>query len=83
MLDIADLGGQGALVIVDDAAGHVVRQQAVIGPNDAYDWDVDVRKYIRRRLIRRTPNSAMTTASTTKVYGRLSAVRTIHTANHS
>jgi len=25
VLDVADLGGQGALIIIDDAAGHVVR----------------------------------------------------------
>ena len=49
VFDVADLGGQKALVIIDDAAGHVVRQQAVIGPDDADDRDVDVRKDVGRR----------------------------------
>ena len=50
VLDIADLRRQCALVVVDDAAGHVVRQQAVIGPNDADHRDVDVGKDVGRRL---------------------------------
>ena len=49
VLDVADLGGQSALVVVDDAAGHVVRQQPVIGPDDADDRNVDVGKDVGRR----------------------------------
>ena len=52
VLDVADLRRQCALVVVDDAAGHVVRQQAVVGPNDADDRDVDVRKDVSRRAHR-------------------------------
>ena len=53
MLDVADLGGQGAFIIVDDAARHVVRQQPVIGPDDADHRNIDVRKDIGRREQRR------------------------------
>ncbi len=49
VLDVADLGGQCALVIVDHAAGHVVRQQPVIGPDDADHRNVDVGKDVGRR----------------------------------
>ena len=48
VLDVADLRGQRALVIVDDAAGHIVGQQAVVGPNDTDDRNVDVRKDVGR-----------------------------------
>ena len=53
VLDIADLCRQRALVIVDHAAGHVVRQQPRVGPDDADDRNVYVRKYVRRRQQRR------------------------------
>ena len=49
VLDVADLGGQVALVEVDHAAGHVVRQQPVIGPHDADHRNVDVGKDVGRR----------------------------------
>ena len=52
VLDVADLSGEGALIIIDHAAGHVVRQQAVIGPNHTDDRYVDVRKDIGRRADR-------------------------------
>ena len=53
MLDVADLGGQRALIIIDDAARHVVRQQPVIGPDDADDRNVDVGENVGRRPHRR------------------------------
>jgi len=46
MLDIADLGAQGPLIIVDHAARHVARQQPVIGPDHADNRHVDVRKNV-------------------------------------
>ena len=38
-----------AFVIVDDAAGHVVRQQPVIGPDHADDRNIDIGKDVGRR----------------------------------
>ncbi len=49
VLDVADLGGQRALVVIDDAARHVVRQQPGVSPDDADHRHVDVRKNIGRR----------------------------------
>ena len=53
MLDVADLRGQGALVVVDDAPGHIVRQEPVIGPHHADDRNIDVGKDVGRRPQRR------------------------------
>ena len=55
VLDVVDLRGQGALVVVDDAAGHVVGRQAVVGPDDADHRNVDVGKNVGRRAERRQP----------------------------
>ena len=55
MLDIAHLGGQGPLVIIDDAAGHVVGRKPIIGPDDADNRYVDVRKNVGRGPQRREP----------------------------
>ncbi len=49
VLDVGDLRGHVAFVVVDDAAGHVVRQQPVIGPDHADDRNVDVGKNVDRR----------------------------------
>ena len=48
MLDVGDLRGQVAFVEVDDTAGHIVRQQAVVGPDDADYRNVDVGKDVGR-----------------------------------
>ena len=53
VLDVGDLSGQRALIIVDDAARHVVRQQTVVGPYDADDRNVDVGEDVGRRPQRR------------------------------
>ena len=53
VLDVADLRGQVAFVEVDDAAGHVVGQQPVIGPDDADHRNIDVGKDVGRRAQRR------------------------------
>ena len=53
VLDVGDLRGQVAFVEVDDAAGHVVGQEPVIGPDDADDRNVDVGKDVGRRAQRR------------------------------
>ena len=55
VLDVADLRSQCPLVVVDDAAGHVVGQQPVIGPDDADHRNVDVREDIGGRAQRRQP----------------------------
>ena len=44
VLDVGDLGGQVAFVEVDDAAGHIVGQQAVVSPDYADHRNVDVGK---------------------------------------
>ena len=49
MLDVVDLRAQRALVIIDDAAGHVVRRQAIIGPHHADDRNADVGENVGRR----------------------------------
>jgi hypothetical protein len=49
MLDIGDLCRQSALVKIDDAARHVVRQEAGISPDDADNRDLDVRENVGRR----------------------------------
>src|ERR1700677_808435 len=49
VLDVADLGRNRALVIVDDAAGHVVGQQSVVGPDDGDDRNVDAGEYVGGR----------------------------------
>ena len=49
VLDVADLGGQVAFVEVDDAPGHIVGQQPVVGPDHADDRNVDVGKDVDRR----------------------------------
>ena len=42
VLDIVDGRGERALIVVDDAAGHVLRREAGIGPDDSDDGDADV-----------------------------------------
>ena len=44
VLDVCNLRGQVAFVEVDDAAGHVVRQQPGIGPDDTDHRNVDIGK---------------------------------------
>jgi hypothetical protein len=53
MLDGVDLRGELALVIVDDAVGHVLRQQPGVGPDDADDRNIDAGKYVGWRPHRR------------------------------
>ncbi len=53
MFDVADLGAQGALIVVDHAARHVVRQQTVIGPDHTDHGNIDIRKDVGRREQRR------------------------------
>ena len=48
VFDVGDLRGQVTLIEVDDAAGHVVGQQPVIGPHHAYDGYVDVGENVGR-----------------------------------
>ncbi len=42
MLDVIDGGGHGAFVDGDDARGHLFGRHAGIGPDHAYDRDIDV-----------------------------------------
>src|SRR6202012_5378972 len=49
MFDVADLGAQRALIIVDNASRHVVWQQTVIGPDNADHRNIDVWEDIGRR----------------------------------
>jgi hypothetical protein len=53
VFDVSDLGSQRALIIVDDAAGHVVRQKPGVGPDDADHRNIDVGKNVSRRPQRR------------------------------
>ena len=50
VLDVRTCAVNVTFVVVDDAAGHVVRQQPVVGPDDADDRNVDVREDVGRRL---------------------------------
>ena len=50
VLDVADCRGQGALVVIDDAARHVRGHQPVIGPDYRHDRDLDGREDVRRGL---------------------------------
>src|SRR5271156_4039521 len=54
MLDAVDLRRQLALVIVDDAVGHVSWQQPGIGPDHADDRNIDAGEYIGGRAQRRS-----------------------------
>ena len=53
VLDVGDLRGQIALIEIDDAPGHVVRQQPGVGPHHADDRNVDVGENVGRRPQRR------------------------------
>ncbi len=53
VLDIGDLGGQVAFVIIDDAARHVVGRQTIISPHHADDRNIDVGKDVGWRGNRR------------------------------
>ena len=48
MLDVVDLSAQRTLVVIDDAAGHVVRRQAIVGPDHRDDRNADVRENVGR-----------------------------------
>src|SRR4029077_15048554 len=48
VLNVGDLRGQIPFVEIDDAAGHIVRQEAVVGPDDADHGNVDVRENVGR-----------------------------------
>ena len=47
--DIVDAAAKRAFVIVDDAAGHVVRREAVVRPDGGDDGDADFRQDVRGR----------------------------------
>ena len=49
MLDVVHFGQRGALIIIDDAARHVVRRQAVVCQDHRNDRDANCRKNIDRR----------------------------------
>ena len=49
MLDIRDLSGHVTFVVIDDSAGHFVRQKPVIGRHHTDDGNVDVGEYVDRR----------------------------------
>ena len=53
VLDVADLRRERALVIIDDAAGHVVGRQPVVSPYDGDDRNVDIGENVGRRRQRR------------------------------
>ena len=68
MLDVVDGGRQRALVGRDDAAGHVVRRQAGIAPDDRNDGNADIGKNVGRRPeIESAPKISTRIAITTKV----------------
>ncbi len=46
MLDIINGGGKRSLRDANDAVAHVFRYEAVVGPDDADDRNVDVRKNV-------------------------------------
>jgi hypothetical protein len=48
VLDVADLRGDVAFVKIDDAAGHVVGQKPIVGPDHTDDRNVDVGKNVNR-----------------------------------
>ena len=50
VLYVIDLRGQRALVIINDASGHIVRRQAVVSPHHADDGNADVWKNVGRGL---------------------------------
>ena len=50
VLDVADGRGQGALIVIDDAARHVGGHQPVIGPDHRHDRDLDGREDVGRGL---------------------------------
>ena len=53
VLDVVDLRGERAFVVVDDAAGHVLRRQAGVSPHDADHRNVDIGKDVGRSPDRR------------------------------
>ncbi len=53
VLDVADRGGERALVVIDHSSRHVLRRQTVVGPDDRDHRNPDVRENIRRRAQRR------------------------------
>ena len=55
MFDVVDLGAQRALVIVYDAARHVLGRQPVVGPHDRDDRNSDVGKDVGRSSQARAP----------------------------
>ncbi len=55
MFDIIDGRGKRSLRDANDAVGHVFRYEAVVGPDDADNGNVDVWKYVRWRANNRKP----------------------------
>ena len=51
--DVIDLRAEIALVVIDDATGHVVRRQSVVVPHDSDHRNADVGENVSRRLDRR------------------------------
>ena len=50
VLDVADGGGESALVLRCDALPHLLRGEPVVVPDDADDGDVDLGKDVRRHV---------------------------------
>ena len=50
VLDVVDLRGERALVVIDDAPRHRLRRQAVVGEHRGDDGNADVGKDVGRRL---------------------------------
>ncbi len=48
MLDVADRGRHRPFEIIDDAAGHILGQKAVVCPDNGDNRNVDGRKYVCR-----------------------------------
>ena len=48
MLNVIDVGGDGALEVGDNALLHLLRREAVVDPEDRNDRDVDVGEDIDR-----------------------------------
>ena len=48
VLDVIYIGREAALETGDDPFLHLLRRQPSIDPEDAHDWDIDIRKNIDR-----------------------------------
>jgi hypothetical protein len=79
-----EVGNFVGLRVRDDALLHLFWRQAIVRPHDAHGGNVDVRENVDGQVtIADTARMALTTAITTKVYGRRSASRTIHIGSFS